>query len=612
MQKASYVADELETGTSGWKFFSVPITPQRAEPFVNLGDDIDPFQLFQYDTALSGYKVYPYDIGEVSLQTGHGYFTRLEKGVEVDVGGASNNNDVTLELDTAGWHAIGNPFIKEVGIAMLEIDDGSGNWSSFDAAVNAGWVEGTLYRWDIVTESEAYQSENTVSDSYQAVTIGDQLNSWDGYWLNTNQAGLKIKIPTPPNLPNNPPTPDYLKPPMAPVANVEDNHAGLSLRPAEQFNLKLTLTSDFASDLTTTLGTHQNAQPGWDVLDQSEPPTLSKTVAVYFDHSDWENPPLTPPLQKGGKGRLYNRDYQPALKVGEECAWEFTVYTDNPDAKMTLSWEKAIAQVPGDIMLYFRRSDVAEGGNPAIWHDMRKVQSFELISQSRITEIPFEVKAVRFEMSPMTDLQVLAGEKQVLLRWGSGAVASVATEGRRYGGDTHDNPFISGYTITRQVAEFARIQGDARTLASSAAYSLEPDANQFIDTDVVEEATYTYQITVHFKSGAELQSDLFTITVAPVIKKTALLQSYPNPFNPETWIPYELEEEATVSIEIYNSAGQLVRILDLGQQPRGRYISKSNAAYWDGRTEVGERTASGLYFYVLKAGNFTLRERWQY
>ena len=136
-------------------------------------------------------------------------------------------------------------------------------------------------------------------------------------------------------------------------------------------------------------------------------------------------------------------------------------------------------------------------------------------------------------------------------------------------------------------------------------YTLGPDVNQFIDTDVEEEATYTYQVSVRFKTGGELKSKLFTVTVLPVIKATRLLQSYPNPFNPETWIPYELKKESLVTIEIYNVAGQLVRTLNLGTKPRGRYISKDKAAHWDGRNEFGERAASGVYFYVMKAGNFS-------
>jgi len=91
--------------------------------------------------------------------------------------------------------------------------------------------------------------------------------------------------------------------------------------------------------------------------------------------------------------------------------------------------------------------------------------------------------------------------------------------------------------------------------------------------------------------------------LAPI--QTRLLQSYPNPFNPEVWIPYELEDTAPVSIEIYNIAGQRIRILDIGVQPRGRYISKERAAYWDGQTQSGERATSGVYFYLLKAGDFT-------
>ena len=86
--------------------------------------------------------------------------------------------------------------------------------------------------------------------------------------------------------------------------------------------------------------------------------------------------------------------------------------------------------------------------------------------------------------------------------------------------------------------------------------------------------------------------------------KTVLLSNYPNPFNPETWVPYHLSEPADVSLTIYAIDGKVVRYLDLGHQVAGFYQSKSRAAYWDGRNEVGERVASGVYFYTLKAGDF--------
>jgi hypothetical protein len=242
-------------------------------------------------------------------------------------------------------------------------------------------------------------------------------------------------------------------------------------------------------------------------------------------------------------------------------------------------------------MLYFRRTDLtpslsASGESELSWQDMREVQSVDLISRSRITEIPFEIRAEQFEMSPPSDVQVIAGEKQVLLRW-----------------KADDNPFIDGYTIDRQDTN-SHFTFHVSPLSKGGRGVVSRFKNEFLDTDVAEEATYTYQVTVHFKSGAKLQSEIFTVTVLPVIKRTVLLQSYPNPFNPDVWIPYELSKEASVRIELYNAAGQLVRTLELGVQQRGRYISKSKAAYWDGRTEFGERAASGLYFYALKAGDF--------
>jgi hypothetical protein len=88
--------------------------------------------------------------------------------------------------------------------------------------------------------------------------------------------------------------------------------------------------------------------------------------------------------------------------------------------------------------------------------------------------------------------------------------------------------------------------------------------------------------------------------------QTKLLQNYPNPFNPETWIPYELPEKADVVIKIYNLAGQLVRVLDIGIKEAGSYTSKKDAAYWDGKTDDGNEVASGVYFYQLFANGKVL------
>ena len=89
-------------------------------------------------------------------------------------------------------------------------------------------------------------------------------------------------------------------------------------------------------------------------------------------------------------------------------------------------------------------------------------------------------------------------------------------------------------------------------------------------------------------------------------EKTVLLANYPNPFNPETWIPYHLANDTDVQISIYDINGALVRQLDLGYQQTGYYTNRSRAAYWDGRNEFGEQVATGIYFYQLQADNMSL------
>ena len=88
-------------------------------------------------------------------------------------------------------------------------------------------------------------------------------------------------------------------------------------------------------------------------------------------------------------------------------------------------------------------------------------------------------------------------------------------------------------------------------------------------------------------------------------KETALLPNYPNPFNPETWIPYQLATSAEVTLHIYAVNGTLVRTLALGHQPAGMYQNRSRAAYWDGRNAFGEPVASGVYFYHLFARDYS-------
>ena len=99
-----------------------------------------------------------------------------------------------------------------------------------------------------------------------------------------------------------------------------------------------------------------------------------------------------------------------------------------------------------------------------------------------------------------------------------------------------------------------------------------------------------------FKEGIE---NLEKLLASLIPEETALLANYPNPFNPETWIPYQLAESADVTLTIYDMNGKLVRHLAMGHQAAGMYRSRSRAAYWDGRNQLGESIASGLYFYTL-------------
>ena len=122
----------------------------------------------------------------------------------------------------------------------------------------------------------------------------------------------------------------------------------------------------------------------------------------------------------------------------------------------------------------------------------------------------------------------------------------------------------------------------------------------------LESQPLTFKVRPEHLANAVLPVRLDTIGKP---EQNLLLQNYPNPFNPETWIPYQLSENTPVSISIYDTTGKLVRALSLGYQSAGYYNSRERAAYWDGRNALGERVASGVYFYQLTTPSFQQTRR---
>lgn len=137
----------------------------------------------------------------------------------------------------------------------------------------------------------------------------------------------------------------------------------------------------------------------------------------------------------------------------------------------------------------------------------------------------------------------------------------------------------------------------ARALGNAAGAPARTDVQQWL----IQAQQLDMANPVYHRGILKLQQLLAALTP----KATALLPNYPNPFNPETWIPYQLAEAAEVTLRLYTANGTLIRTLALGHQPIGMYHDRHHAAYWDGRNEFGEPVASGVYFYSLTAGNFT-------
>ena len=125
-------------------------------------------------------------------------------------------------------------------------------------------------------------------------------------------------------------------------------------------------------------------------------------------------------------------------------------------------------------------------------------------------------------------------------------------------------------------------------------------AKQSVSTRPIQTSSFQHEFS--YERGIQVLEQLLQGLVP---KESALLANYPNPFNPETWIPYQLASASDVRITIYDAHGTLVRQFDLGHQPAGSYQDRNRATYWDGTNALGESVASGIYFYTLITEDFS-------
>ena len=144
----------------------------------------------------------------------------------------------------------------------------------------------------------------------------------------------------------------------------------------------------------------------------------------------------------------------------------------------------------------------------------------------------------------------------------------------------------------------------------AAAPSLYPQALELLNAAEVRQwLSQAHQLALTDPTYLRGITVLEQLHAALIPQETTLLPNYPNPFNPETWIPYRLSHASDVDITIYDTRGMVVRRLDLGHQMAGYYTDRAKAAYWNGRNEHGESVASGIYFYQLRAGDYTALRR---
>jgi hypothetical protein len=223
------------------------------------------------------------------------------------------------------------------------------------------------------------------------------------------------------------------------------------------------------------------------------------------------------------------------------------------------------------------------------------------------------MSALNLSFGQVTPVTGMASEDITLPVKFSGISADVNEAGVTIKWHTEHEMDNLGFNVFRSTSPEGSYTKLNRRLIEGQGTSAVPRDYEYIDNRVTEGETYYYKVEALDLSGGRIYSKVIRLEVYPDAlrppKRDELWQNYPNPGNPNTWLPYILSSDGKARIEICNMAGQLIRTLELGSRRPGRYTSRDRAAHWDGRDSSGEQVTSGIYFYTLRTESFVATKK---
>ena len=316
-----------------------------------------------------------------------------------------------------------------------------------------------------------------------------------------------------------------------------------------------------------------------------------------------------------------------AANITDLAGWQFDIAFD-PTLLEAINVTEGDFLKQNGVSTFFQGGSIDNAAGKITQLSAARLSSQGVTGTGTLLQVTFKAKSVgetelalqNFEFAAITGQQISAGPQQIRItveeqlatgdvnRDGRISILDLVLIAQQLGNSV---PANSPVDLNRDgVVSILDIVLVARKIGSTIAPAAPAIEAEKMDPAVIEawiaQARLEDDGSLAFKQGIE---NLQILLASLIPEETALHHNYPNPFNPETWIPYQLANPAEVTLTIYDMNGGLVRRLAVGHQAAGMYQSRRRAIYWDGRNQLGESVASGLYFYTLIAGDFTATRR---